>query len=177
MVDGFARLGHDAIIRRNHHDNYVGHLGSPCPHGRKSFVARCIQEGNLLARFGFDAIGADVLGDTTCLAAGNISRTNIVQQGCFTVVDVAHDGHDGGSLHQILRSIHLFHHFVLNFFLGRNEFHLKAKFIRNEGNGLGINPLVDGYEHAHIETYRNHFLHRNIHQRRQLVGRDKLRNA
>lgn len=52
-----------------------------------------IQEGDH-AVFGFYVVSTDVLGNTTRFAGGNLSRTNVVKQRGFTVVNVTHDGHN-----------------------------------------------------------------------------------
>jgi hypothetical protein len=49
VVDGFARLGHHAVIRRDHDDGDVGDLRTTRTHGGEGLVTRCIQEGDALA--------------------------------------------------------------------------------------------------------------------------------
>ena len=39
-------------------------------------------------------VRADVLGDTAGFASSNLGTTDVVEQGSFTVVNVAHYGHD-----------------------------------------------------------------------------------
>src|SRR5512146_646451 len=46
VVDRLDRLRHDAVICGHDENNQVGHLGSACPHGRKSFVTRSIEAGH-----------------------------------------------------------------------------------------------------------------------------------
>ncbi len=56
-------------------------------------MARGIQEGDH-AVIGFYVVSTDVLGDATRFAGGHFSRTNVVKQRGFTVVNVTHDGHN-----------------------------------------------------------------------------------
>jgi len=71
MIDGFNGLGHDPVIGSDHKDNNIGNLCTPRPHGRKSGMTGCIQEGNPPSFRGLNIIGADVLGDSACFSTGN----------------------------------------------------------------------------------------------------------
>ena len=48
MIDGFDRLRHDAVIGSDDQHRDVGHLGASSAHGRERFVARRVDEGDLL---------------------------------------------------------------------------------------------------------------------------------
>ncbi|MNG95139.1 hypothetical protein D3C79_541650 [compost metagenome] len=52
-----------------------------------------IQEGDH-AVVGFYVVSTDMLGNTTGLACCHLGGADVVQQRSFTVVNVAHDGHD-----------------------------------------------------------------------------------
>ena len=69
VVDGFERLRHDAVVGRDHQHHDIGDLGAAGAHAGERFVARRIDEDDLLAVL-FDVIRADVLRD----AAGFLAR-------------------------------------------------------------------------------------------------------
>ena len=69
--DRFLRRRHHAVVGGNHQDHDVGHLGAAGAHGGKRFVARRVEEGDLLA-LNLDLVGADVLGDAAGLAFGHV---------------------------------------------------------------------------------------------------------
>jgi len=47
VIDGFQRLRHHTVVRRNHDDHDVRHLGAACTHAGKRFVTRRIEEDDL----------------------------------------------------------------------------------------------------------------------------------
>src|SRR5882724_12975265 len=97
VIDGFERLGHYAVIGRDHQDHNVRNLGSPRTHAGERLVTRRIEEHNLAAkrrRLRIDHlhfVSADVLGDAAGFAFGYVGGANRVEQRRFAVVDVAHD--------------------------------------------------------------------------------------
>jgi hypothetical protein len=93
VVDRFDRLGHDAVVGRDHQDDDVGDLGAARAHGREGLVTRGVEERDGLAVPG-DLVGADVLGDATGFTGDHVGLSNLVEQQRLAVVDVAHDGHD-----------------------------------------------------------------------------------
>ena len=93
VVDRLDRLGHHAVVRRDHQDSDVGHLGAPRAHRGERLVARRVEEDDALAVLD-DLAGADVLGDTAPLAGSHVGGAHGVEQAGLAVVDVAHDGHD-----------------------------------------------------------------------------------
>ena len=78
MVDGLDGLRHDAVIGRHDDDRNVGDGGAAGTHGRKGFVARRVEERDLLA-VQLDAVGADMLGDAAGLALDDVGLADIVQ--------------------------------------------------------------------------------------------------
>ena len=162
MVDSFLRLGHHRVVGGYHNDGNVRHLGTTGTHGRKGFVTRRIQERNSLARLGPHLVGTNVLRDAAGLALGHTRIADVVKQRRFAVVDVAHDGHDGGAGAQVLGAVAGIHVNLL--FFGRQEFHVETEFVGNHGDGFGIEALVDGHEHAHAQTHLNHLVHVHVHQ-------------
>ncbi len=93
MVDGLDRLGHDPVVGRHHKDDDVGHLRAAGPHRREGGVARRVDERDPVA-LPLDLVGADVLGDASCLPRHHVRGADAVEQQCLAVVHVAHDGDD-----------------------------------------------------------------------------------
>jgi hypothetical protein len=93
VIDRLDRRRHNAIVGGDHKDHDIGRLGSARTHGGEGFVARRIDERNLLAVL-FNLIGANMLGDATGLALYDIGVADRIEQRCLTVIDVTHNGHD-----------------------------------------------------------------------------------
>ena len=91
VVDGFARLGHDAIVRCDDDHGDIGHLRAAGPHRGESLVAGRVEERNRTA-VDLDLVGADVLGDAARLTRRDARVADHIQQTGLAVVDVAHDG-------------------------------------------------------------------------------------
>ena len=104
MVECLDRLRLDAIIGGDDEHGDIRHLRAAGAHGGECLVARRIDEGDgtlCLAGVGDDLVGADVLGDPTGLASDDIRLADRVEQLGLAVVDVAHDGHDRRTRHEI----------------------------------------------------------------------------
>ena len=80
VADGLFGLGHHLVVGRNDNDDNVGDFGTPSTHRRKSFVARCIQKGNVFVVGKGHFIGTDVLRDTPRFAGNHIGLADIVKQ-------------------------------------------------------------------------------------------------
>ena len=100
MVQGFERLRHDAVIRRDDQHDDVGDVRAARAHGAEGGVAGRIEEGDLRQfvlpfrmREG-NRVGADVLRDAAGFAGGDIGFADDVEQRGFAMVNVAHDGDD-----------------------------------------------------------------------------------
>ena len=104
MTDGFLSLRHDAIVGGHHDHGDVRHLGAAGAHLGKGLVARGVQESYGSATV-IDAPGPDDLGDAARFRRHNIAPPDSIQQRCLTVVDVAHDGNDRSSRHQVGQGI------------------------------------------------------------------------
>jgi len=172
VVDGFLGLGHHRVIGRHHDNGDVRHLRTTGTHGRKGFVTRRVEEGNGLARFGAHLVGTDVLRDTAGLALGHTRIADVVKQGGFAVVDVAHDGHNRSTVLQIGFVIAGINADFFLFF--RKELYIKAKLVGDYRDGFGVEALVDGHEHAHAQADFNDLVHVHVHQRGQVIGRDEF---
>ena len=68
VVDRLDCLGHHGIVRRNHQNHDIGHLGTARTHAGECRVAGRIEEGQQRAALGFHLVGADMLGDAAGLA-------------------------------------------------------------------------------------------------------------
>ena len=97
---------------------------APRPHLGEGLVARGVDEDHRPPVGGLDTRGTDVLGDATGFLLGNAARPYRIEQGCLSVVDVAHDGDNrrpgflgSGGLGTLLA-------LVLDEFLGRGHHRL-----------------------------------------------------
>ena len=72
MIDRLDRLRHDAVVGRDDEHDDVRHLGAAGAHRREGFVARRIDERDLVAVRRRDLIGADVLRDAAGLAGHDV---------------------------------------------------------------------------------------------------------
>ena len=97
MADRLDRLLHDAVVGGDHQHDDVGDVGAARPHRGERLVARRVDEGDLLAAFQGDAVGADMLGDAARLAGRDIGFAQRVEQRGLAVVDMAHDRDDRGA--------------------------------------------------------------------------------
>ena len=96
MGDGLERLGHDAVVSRDHDDRDVGDAGAAGTHGREGLVTGRVEEDDALAVV-VDLARADVLGDAATFAGRDLGRAEGVEQARLAVVDVTHDGDDRGA--------------------------------------------------------------------------------
>src|SRR5918994_211087 len=102
VVDRLARLRLHAVVGRHHDDRDVGDLRAAGAHRRERLMARRVEEGDDLVVGRVDLVGADVLRDAAGLAGGHLGLADGVEQRRLAVVDVAHDGHDGGARLEVL---------------------------------------------------------------------------
>ena len=93
VVDGLDCLRHDTVICSNYEDRDIRYLGTTGTHRGKCFVTRSIEERDLTA-LAADGVSTDVLRDTAGLALNDGCRTDLVEERCFTMVNVTHDNND-----------------------------------------------------------------------------------
>ena len=172
MVDGFDGLRHHIIVGRHNNNGDVGNLRTAGTHGGKCFVARGIEEGDFAAIFEFNIVGPDMLGNTARFAGNYIGFTDVVEQRCFTVVDMAHHRHDRRAREQVFGAVFFFLNGFLNF--DRNKFDFVAKFIGHYRHGFGIKPLVDRNEHPQRHTGTNNLGWIYIHHGGQFAYGNEL---
>ena len=103
--DRFDRLRHDRIVRGDDEDDDVRDLRAARTHGRECFVARRVEERDVLAVRQRDVIRADVLRDATRFAGDDVRFANVVEQRRLSVIDVAHDRDDRRTPQPILGKI------------------------------------------------------------------------
>ena len=101
LLDDLARLRHDAIVGGDDDHGDVGEVGAAGAHGREGGVARRVEEGDL-ASGDFDGVGADVLCDAAGLARRDLGLADVVHERGLAVVDMAEEGHHGGTRLQVL---------------------------------------------------------------------------
>ncbi len=71
VVDGFDRLGHDAVVGRHHQDHDVGDVGPPGAHGGERLVTGRVDERDPVPSH-LDLVGTDVLGDASGFAGHHV---------------------------------------------------------------------------------------------------------
>ena len=143
VVDGFDGLGHHAVVRGHHQHGDVRSLGAAHTHGGEGFVAGGVQEGDL-ASVQLHGVSADMLGDAARFGGGNVGLADVVQQGRFAVVHVAHDGDNGGTgLEIFFRVRHV--DFGQGVFGGLIQLHfqLYPEFGADQGSGVVIQFGID----------------------------------
>ena len=79
VVDRLDGLRHDAVVRGDDDHRDVGHAGAAGAHRGERLMARCVEEGELLAVV-LHLIRADVLGDPTRLAGRDLRLANGIEQ-------------------------------------------------------------------------------------------------
>ena len=175
VVDRLDGLRHDAVVRRNDQDRDVGHLRAAGAHGRERRMARGVQEGDLLVVY-LDAVRADVLGDATGLALGDLGLADRVQQRGLAVVDVAHDHHDRIARHEVLLTVLAL---VEQLLLDRDVdflLDLAAHLLCDDGRSVEIDDLGHGRHHAQLDQALDHVRRGALHAGGQLADRDLVRD-
>ena len=127
----------------------------------------------MLRPFTVDLIGADVLSDAPGLLGRHIRLSNRIQQRCFPVIDVPHDGYDRRSGHIV--------GWIIGYFLFRLSFLFEADDLRPEtklgADLLGsfeIKRLVDGGKNALGDKPLDDVLGLDVHLLSQLFERHAL---
>ena len=133
-------------------------------------MARGIQEGDH-AVFGFYVVSTDVLGNTTRFAGGNLSRTNVVKQRGFTVVNVTHDGHNRRARFSRCTRVTVAHDcFFQLVFTTQDNF--VAHLFGNQLCGFLVDDLVDGRHCAQFHHRFDDLRAFNRHLVRQIANGD-----
>ncbi len=172
MVDCLDGLGHDVVVGGHNDDTEVGHLGTTGTHGCERLVAGGIEECDMTAIGELDVVCADMLCDTPGFAGNHVGLADIVEQRGLTVVDMAHDGDNRRTGHEVFLIVLLLgdglHHF------GGDKFGLEAKFLGYDVDGLGVEALVDRHHHAQVHTCPDDLVDGHIHHRSEVIGGHEL---
>src|SRR3546814_314491 len=136
---------------------------APRAHRRERGVARGVEEADD-ALVGFDVVRADVLGDATGLARGDLGAADVVEQRGLAVVDVAHDRHHrrtGGLV--ALHVLDVGEQFGLGV-VRIGAYRGVAQLLGNQHRGVVVDALGDGRHDAHLEQRLDHVaaLHRQL---------------
>src|SRR5260370_30390179 len=81
----------------------MGDLCSTGTHGGEGFVTRGVHECDFLA-VDFDLVCTDMLSNATGFAGRDLCFADGVEQGCFAMIDVSHDGDDRRDNYQVVFS-------------------------------------------------------------------------
>ena len=92
VMDRFDGLRHDAVIGCYDEDSDIGQLRAAGAHRGKGFMARGIEEGDLVI-FITDLVCTDALGDAAGFVERDIRLTKGIEQGGLAMVNVAHHSH------------------------------------------------------------------------------------
>ena len=101
VIQGFHGLRLHAVVRSDHQDDDVRHVGTAGAHGAEGGVTGGVEESefeNFLfpLRVGeTDGVSTDVLRDAAGLALDHVGVADGVEEGGLAVVDVTHDGDHG----------------------------------------------------------------------------------
>ncbi len=127
----------------------------------------------LLARQ-LDVIGADVLGDTAGLAGHDVGLADVIEQRGLAVVDVAHDGHDRRTGHQLLRALFGLVQLGFGGVLVLPD-RLEPEGGRDQLDLIEVQPLVHRHHQAQLLERELHDLGgRHLHGAGELRDRDEL---
>ncbi len=91
MVDGLQGLGHHPVVGGDNQNYKIGDFRAAGTHGSKRLMTGGIKKNNLAPICG-NMVGADVLCNSTGFGFRYFGFADNIQQGGFTVVNMAHDG-------------------------------------------------------------------------------------
>ena len=149
VADRLDRLRHNAVIRGNHENHKVGHLGATRAHVGKGGMARRVDEGDARAVLGRNLIGADVLGDPAGLAGYHVRLAQGVEHRRLAVVDMAHHRDDRSPRLQAGRVVRVA--VQADFDVGlADPLDFVAVLAGDQFGGVGVDGLGDGCHHAHL---------------------------
>ncbi len=111
VAQRFQCLRHDAVIRRDNEHDDVRDVRAACAHGTERRMTGRVEESDLceplfLVRMrDGNRISADVLRDAAGFARRDVRLADDVEQRCFTMVNVTHDGDDRRARLEIFRFV------------------------------------------------------------------------
>ena len=154
VCNGFTRLRHHTVIRRDHQDDNICALGAARSHSCKGGMAGRIQESND-ASFLLNLVGADVLGNASRFTGSNIRLTHCIEQGGLSMIHMPENGHHGRTIYQLgcifirdqtAPQRNLAGLFFYGFFQHFGEC-LESIFGNHNRRGVKIHRLIDGCHH------------------------------
>ena len=146
--DRLDRLRHDRVVRRDDEDDDVGDLRAACAHGRECFVARRVEERDVLAARQRHVVRADVLRDTARFARDDVRLADVVEERRLTMVDVTHDRDDRRTRRQILGGVSLRGHHAFLGLIRVFAHRLEAELAGDELDLVEVEALIDGDHQA-----------------------------
>ena len=187
------RLLHDALVRRDHEDDDVGHVRAARSHLREGRVPRRVEEGHGAAGLVLRAntlweghrVRADVLRDAARLTGRHAARRKGtrpvgVEERRLAVIDVAHDRHyrrsalQGHVLVLILENTERRHVRALGIFESLAARHLGAVALGDLLRGVRVDELRDRGEHAHLHQILDHGRRPHVQRTRQIADGDSF---
>ena len=176
MVDRFHRLGHNTVISCYDQNCDICGISATHTHSGKCFMARRIQEGDILS-VDRNHRSTDMLGDTTCLTVCYMGITDRIQQRSFTMIYVSHNTDNGRTGNHILFILFFltkqFLDYINLFFCLRNNIIIQC-------NLLGLFK-VDFMVHSHHDSFQEQLLHNygrlHLHLLSQLTNCQFLRKC
>ena len=166
VIDGLDRLRHEPVVRGHDQDNNVRHRGSARAHGRKSGVARRIEESDGLP-FVFHPVGADVLGNPAGFARRHPRLADRIHERRFAVIDVSHKRNDGRAELELLflfdngrrrRHHHLFDLVHASAFEAHFFFEHESVALGNLRGDVRLDRLVDVGENVKVHQLGNELM-------------------
>ncbi len=154
----------------------IGHLSAAGAHGCEGFVARRIDERDLIASRRRHLVGTDMLGDAASFARDDIGRTNGIEQRCLAVVDVTHDRDDGctefqsGIVRILCRRRNRFRHPI------PNPLRRMTELLDDEFCGIRIDHIGDLMHRALLHQILDEIDGALRHTVRQFLDRDGFRD-
>ena len=174
MLYSFDGLRHDAVVSSHNQNHDVSCLGTTCTHCGKRSVTRGIEERNHAA-FGFNVVCTDVLSNTTGFASSYFGTTDVVEQGRFTVVNVAHYGHNRCTGERLAFKLQGLGQGIFQGVVA-NQSHFVAQFLSNQLSSFLIQYLVDGRWRTQLEHELDDFSSLDRHLCSQIADSDGLAN-
>ena len=156
MIDRFLRLRHHVIIGCHNNDRDIRYFRTTGTHSGKRLMTRSIQERNTASVFQLYVVSTDVLCNTSGFTGNYIRLTDVVKQGCLTVVNVSHHRYNWSTWLQIFRSIFFFHDSLCHF--RTYIFGLETKLFGYQIDCFRIQTLVDGNHHTNTHTSCNNLI-------------------
>ena len=144
VVYGLDCLWHDRVIGCDDNNREVGQLGTTCTHGCEGLMSRGVEEGNPASVMEYHVVCTDVLCDTSGLTCDDIGLSDVVEEGCLTVVNVSHHCDDRRSCHEIclvFRILSVLVYLILD--IRSHELDFVSELLCNKYKCLCVKSLVD----------------------------------